>query len=124
MAKSDPNQLVDEPISGSPKDREAEVKELKQKSDIQKALKQTSGGPPAPSPTVEKKQKVFLGTYAVVLLLLTGLYYFLRRYVLHIGPFPQRAVLGAIAIATVVAVVKTIDVHLIDRVDDPVAEYN
>ncbi len=122
MPKSDPN-LIAPPVPAA-KDRESEVEELKRQSDVQKALKQTGGGPPAASPTVEKKQKMFLGTYALVLLLLTGLYYFLKLYVLNVGPFPQRAVLGAIAIATVVTVVKSIDVYLIDRVDDPVSEYN
>src|SRR5882762_7399066 len=128
MAESDPNLLFDAPVATapdrSPKDRESEVEALKQQSDVQKALKQTAGGPPTPSPTVEKKQKVFFLTYAVVLLLLTGLYYFLKHYVLQVGRFPPKAVLGAIAIATVVTAVKSIDVYLIDRVDDAVAEYN
>jgi small-conductance mechanosensitive channel len=38
--------------------------------------------------------------------------------------FSRRALLGAIAIATVVAIAKSIDVYLIDRVDDHVAQYN
>src|SRR2546425_209541 len=128
MSKSDPNNLVDQPVSGPPKDRESEVKELKQKSDVQKALKQTGGGKPAPSPTVEKKQKMFLGTYVLILLLLVGVYYLLKFHLVNIVPsllaFLMRADLGAIAIATVVALVKIIDVFLIDRVDDPVSEYN
>ena len=128
MSKSDSNNLVDQPVSGPPKDRESEVKELKQKSDVQKALKQTGGGKPAPSPTVEKKQKMFLGTYVLILLLLVGVYYLLKLHLVNIVPsllaFLMRADLGAIAIATVVALVKIIDVFLIDRVDDPVSEYN
>ena len=115
MPKSDPNDLVDEPVLSSPQEREAEVEELKRQSDIQKALKQTAGQP-QPSPTVEKKQKVFFGTYVVVLLLPGGLYYFLRSYVLNIGLFLPRAVLGAIAIATVITVVKSISTkHKVQR---------
>jgi small-conductance mechanosensitive channel len=38
--------------------------------------------------------------------------------------FLQRADLGAIGIATAIALFKSIDVYLIDRVDDPVAKYN
>jgi len=106
----------------------AQVEQLKQQSDIRKALKQTAGTPPAPSTTVAKKHKVFLGTYLLLLLLLAGFYYLLRLQLFGLTPallaFCQRADLGAISIATVLAVVKSIDVYLIDRVDDPVAEYN
>ncbi|MCU1266413.1 MAG: hypothetical protein JWM21_2731 [Acidobacteria bacterium] len=123
MPKSDPNNLVNEPVPSTPQERKAEVAELKQQSDIQKALKQTAGQP-QPSPSVEKKQKAFIGTYVVILLLLGGLYYILKLYVLRLGTFLPRAVLGAIAIATVITAVKSIDVYLIDRVDDPAAEYN
>jgi len=69
MVQSDPNNLVDEPVSSSLQDREEKVEELKQQSDIQKALKQTAGRP-EPSPVVQKKQKAFVGTYLVVLALL------------------------------------------------------
>ena len=103
------------------------VEELKQHGDIKKALEQT-GGPPVSRPQVEKKQKTFLLTYLVVLLLLLVIYYMLRLEFVPVGPalraFLHRADLGAIAIATVFTLVKSIDVFLIDRVDDAVAEYN
>jgi small-conductance mechanosensitive channel len=77
---------------------------------------------------VKKKQRLFLITYLVSVLLLTGLYYILRLEFLPLGPglraFLHRADLGAIAIATLITLVKSIDVFLIDRVDDAVAEYN
>lgn len=104
------------------------VEELKQHSDIKKALQQTAGVASVSSPHVEKKQKMFLVTYLVSLVLLAGLYYLLRLQFMPLGPalraFLQRADLGAIGIATVIALVKSIDVFLIDRVDDAVAEYN
>jgi small-conductance mechanosensitive channel len=57
-----------------------------------------------------------------------GLYFLLRVHLIPINPnllaFLQRATLGAIAIATVLAVARSIDVYLLDRIDDPVAEYN
>jgi small-conductance mechanosensitive channel len=106
----------------------AEVEELKQQSDIKKALEQTAGAQPKASPKVEKKHRFFLGTYVLFLLVLAGLYFLLKLHLITISPnllaFLQRATLGAIAIATVVAVAKSIDVYLIDRIDDPVAEYN
>ncbi len=125
MSKSDPSQRTESPLPNE--DLDSAVEELKQQGDIKKALQQTAGAQPAPS-TVQKKQKFFLGTYIVVLLVLGGLYYLLRLHLLGITAgvlsFLQRADLGAIAIATIVALFKSIDVYLIDRVDDPVAEYN
>lgn len=118
----DPNHLVDDAPSLSSKGQEAKVEELKQQSDIQKALQQTAVRPDA-NPTVKKKQKAFIGSYVIVFLLLGVLYYFVKYYV-HGLSFLPRAVLGAIAIATVITVVKIIDVYLIDRVADPVSEYN
>jgi small-conductance mechanosensitive channel len=127
MSKVDPTDLSPSPITELAKDRES-VRELKQQSDIKKALKQTSGVKHEPGPTVEKKQKLFLGTYVLGLLALGGLYYLLKLNLLNIAAtllaFLQRADIGAITIATLVAVFKSIDVYLIDRVDDPVAEYN
>ena len=122
MVQSDPNNLVDDQPALSSKGQEEKVEELKQQSDIQKALKQTAGRP-EPSPTVQKKQKTFVGTYIVVLIVLGVVYYFLRFY-LHVGTLLPRVVLGALGIATVITVVKIIDVHLIDRVDDTASEYN
>jgi small-conductance mechanosensitive channel len=121
MVRSDPNQLVDE-LASTSKDREEKVEELKQQSDIQKALQQTAGRA-EPSPTVQKKHKAFLGTYAVVFLVLGGFYYFVKYYAPALSFLP-RAVLGAIGIATVITLVKSIDVYLIDLIADPVSEYN
>jgi small-conductance mechanosensitive channel len=104
------------------------VEDLKQQSDVRKALKQTSGRRPEPGPAVKKKEKVVIGTYLLILLGLGGLYFVLRLNPFRIGPialsFLQRVNLGALALASLVAVVKTIDVYLIERVDDPAAEYN
>jgi small-conductance mechanosensitive channel len=104
------------------------VRELKQKSEVRKALKLTTGKPEPPSPAVEKKGKIFLGTYVSVMLVLGGLYFFFRLNPFNIGPillaFLERADLGAIGIATLVVVFKSIDIYLIGRVEDHIAEYN
>src|SRR5437773_11072299 len=104
------------------------VEELKQQGDIQKALQQTSGAAPVSRPQVEKKTKMFLVTYLVSLLLLAGAYYVLRVGSVPLGPalraFLQRMDLGAMAIATVIVLMKSIDVFLIDRVDNSAAKYN
>jgi small-conductance mechanosensitive channel len=128
MATAELNKTLARPGTDSSPDTKSKVEQLKQDSEIKKALEQTAGSKePAPL-TVNKKQKMFLGTYAVILLSLGALYYLLRLHVFNIGDasiaFLQRADLGALAIATVVAITKSVDVYLIDRVDDAVAEYN
>src|SRR3989454_4359075 len=128
MATTNPKDALAHQVSSSPARTKAKVEQLKQDSEIKKALEQTAGSrEPAPL-TVNKKQKMFLGTYVVILLSLGALYYLLRLHLFNIGDtliaFLQRADLGALAIATVVAIGKSIDVYLIDRVDDAVAEYN
>ncbi|HEY8187611.1 MAG TPA: mechanosensitive ion channel family protein [Pyrinomonadaceae bacterium] len=126
MSKPDQPPLVQGPEV--PERKSAAVEELKEQSDIKKALKQTPGAAPATSPTVEKKQKIFIGTYLLFLLLFAGFYYVLKLRFFPMSPtllaFLQRVDLGAMAIATVIVFVKSIDVYLIDLVDDPVAEYN
>ncbi len=128
MATTNLKDTLEHQVPSSPARTKAKVEQLKQDSEIKKALEQTAGGrEPAPL-TVNKKQKMFLGTYVVILLSLGALYYLLRLHVFNIGDtliaFLQRADLGGLAIATVVAIGKSIDVYLIDRVDDAVAEYN
>ncbi|HEV7398550.1 MAG TPA: hypothetical protein VGN86_18700 [Pyrinomonadaceae bacterium] len=93
MKQSNSDLLPDTSISGTA-DRASEVRELKQQSDVKKALEQTSGTQPGSSATVKKKQKMFVVTYLVTLLLLSGTYYFLRLQLLSSSPllaFLQRA---------------------------------
>src|SRR5438309_1723468 len=124
MAKSDASRVSASPLLDHATSTEAKVEQLKQHSDIQKALKQTAAAKETSSPTVEKKQKMFLGTYALVVVVLGAVYYILKLQLFNLGQpliaFLQRADLGAIAIATVIAAGKSIDVYLIDRVDDAV----
>ena len=103
------------------------VEALKLQDKIQKALKQTSSAPPA-SRSAPQRQKVFLGVYFLLLLLFGGLYYLLKFHAFSLTPsvhtFLIRACLGVMAIIIVVAVAQSIDVYLVNRVDDRVAEYN
>jgi hypothetical protein len=128
MAITNLKDTIGHQAPSQPARTKAKVEQLKQDSEIKKALEQTAGSREPARLSVDKKQKMFLGTYAVVLLSLGALYYLLRLHVFNIGEaliaFLQRADLGALAIATVVAIGKSVDVYLIDRVDDAVAEYN
>ena len=128
MAKTYATDLPAEPSAELAEDAES-VRTLKQQSDVDKALKQTAAiRTETTTPTVQKKQKIFTVTYVLVLLILGGVYYILKLNPFGIAAilraFLQRADLGAIAIATLVAIFKSVDIYLIDRVVDPVAEYN
>ncbi|HEY3580162.1 MAG TPA: mechanosensitive ion channel family protein [Pyrinomonadaceae bacterium] len=105
-----------------------DVEQLKQQEDVKRALKQTAGNKEIARPAVETKHKLFIGTYALVLIALGGVYYLLRlRFFGFAGrylPLLQRLTLGVMAIVLVLAIVKVISVYAIDRLDDEVTKYN
>ncbi len=107
---------------------EEKVEQLKQDSDVQKALDQTA----SPKETVifpaESKQRLFLGTYSVILLVLSGCYYLLRLRVFWVSesyqPFLQRLLLGTMAIVVAVGLAKAVDYYFVSRLTDSVSQYN
>jgi len=106
------------------------VERLKQDTEIQKALEQTAPPKPTPGVSVDRKHKFFLGTYLLLLILMSGCYYLLRLGLLpvQIGDssfrFLQRMLLGAIAIVITLAVAQASDFYFISRVEDSASEYN
>ena len=82
-----------------------DVEQLKQQEDVKRALKQTAGNKETARPAVETKHKLFIGTYALVLIALGGVYYLLRlRFFGFAGrylPLLQRLILGVMAIVLV-----------------------
>jgi small-conductance mechanosensitive channel len=108
------------------------VEQLKQDTTIQKALEQTAG--PQQKLELEQKiptkktQKIFLGSYLLLLLFLSGFYYLLRLRLFALAepyvPFAQRLLVGAMAMVTVAGTAKAIDVYLIRRVEDSASQYN
>lgn len=109
-------------------ERKAEVEQLKNQDDVRKALKQTAGNKEPVKPVVRTKEKVWIGTYALLLVGLGGLYYFLRlsffSFAAKYVPLLQRLTLGTMAIVLVLAVFKLVDVYVIGRLDDAVSRYN
>src|SRR6267143_2854304 len=107
---------------------EDKVEELKQHSDIQKALEQTAVPKQTISVPAEGKRKLFLGTYFTLLLLLSGSYYLLRLGLFYVGnpyrPFIQRMLVGSMAIVITLGLARTLDVYFITRVHDTVSKYN
>jgi small-conductance mechanosensitive channel len=104
------------------------VEQLKHDPEIKKALSQTASTGELAKPNVKTRHKVFLSTYVVALLALAGAYYISRLgFLSTLGAYLrlfQRLTLGGMAAVTVLAIARSIDVYFIDRLEDPVSEYN
>ena len=105
-----------------------EVEQVKQQEDVKRALKQASPVQPGETPKAETKDKVWLGTHGIVLVLLIAFYYVLQFRVFGFAarfiPFVQRLDKTAIVVVLLLAVAKLVDVYLIGRIDSPVSRYN
>ena len=106
----------------------AEVEQLKQNQDVQRALKQTATKREAAAPIVKTSHKVWLGTYALLLVGLGGLYYFFSLrffgFAAQYQPYLQRFTKGTALIVLVLALSQTASVFLIERVEDAASRYN
>jgi small-conductance mechanosensitive channel len=107
---------------------EEKVEQLKKDSEVQKALDQTASPNQTVNTPPKAKHRLFLGTYFVLLLLLSGCYYLLRLHLFHVGeaylPLAQRLLLGAMAIVIAVSVAKAVDYYFISSVADSASKYN
>jgi small-conductance mechanosensitive channel len=107
---------------------EEKVEQLKKDSEVQKALDQAATPKEAVLIPAESKQRLFLGTYAVILLLLSACYYLLRLRLFRVAeaylPLLQRLLLGTIAIVIAVGLAKVVDYYFISRLTDSVSQYN
>lgn len=105
-----------------------EVEQVKKQEDVKRALKQTSSVKPEQPPKAKTKDKLWLGTHAIVLMALVTLYYVLQfkvfGFAVRFIPFLQKLDKTAIAIVLLLAIGKTVDVYLIRRIDSPVARFN
>ena len=107
----------------------AEVEQLKQRPDVQAALSETSQTEPAPEkPKAETKDKVWFGSYVLLLVGLAVIYYLfnLRFFGLPrtVVDFLLRYTRGAILIVLVLTMSKAVQVYLIGRVHDTVNRFN
>jgi small-conductance mechanosensitive channel len=105
----------------------AEVEQLKRQEDIQKELKKTGGRPEA-APPVETKHKVWLGTYALVLIGLGAVLWLFGFEFFGLSEetraLVQRLTRGAILIVLILAVSKVVEAYLIERVDGAASRFN
>jgi small-conductance mechanosensitive channel len=110
--------------------RETQVEQIKQDEDVQRALKQTTPVQKAVEarPVSEAKEKLLLGTHALVLVALGSFYYlttlrffgFAAQYL----PLIHRLTRGTMAVVLVLAVEKLVNAYAICRVDDVISQYN
>ena len=104
------------------------VEQLKGQEDVRRALKQTASTKGTVKPVVETKQKVWIGTYVLLLLGLGGAYYLIRLGFFNFAgkylPLLQRFTLGAMVIVLVLAAFHLLSIYVIGRLDDNVSQYN
>lgn len=107
----------------------AEVEQLKEQEDVRTALKQTAGTKetmPPPAPALQ--DKLWFGTYILVLVVFLSLYYLLGSDIIPADiqyiPVLRSLVLGAFFIVLTGAIAKSIRVYWINQIDNRPARYN
>jgi small-conductance mechanosensitive channel len=107
---------------------EAEVEQLKQRTDVRRALKQTAGNKQPTKPKVAAKHKFVFGTYLLFLVGLGVVYYLLTLAYFGLSEtaraFLQRYTRGAILVVLVLLAEQLINAYFIGRLDDIVARFN
>ena len=109
-------------------ERQAHVEQLKQKDDVKLALKQASGSKKQAAPKAETKDKVWFGSYLLVLVGLGVLYYlFTLRFFGLNEPLVIRMLgytRGAIFIVFILSISKAVQVYFVGRIHDTVNQFN
>lgn len=109
--------------------KKAEIEQLKEQEDVKTALKQTARTKEAAvKPVAKMEDKLWFGTYILVLLALFALHYFLvsdffpteTRYLFLL----RQLTIGVILVVFVLAITKSIRVYLISQVENRPARYN
>jgi small-conductance mechanosensitive channel len=107
----------------------AEVEQLKEQEDVRTALKQTTGTKETmPKATPEARDRLWFGTYILVLLVLLAIYYLLGSDVVAAEakylPILRSLLLGAVLIVLTVTIAKSIRVYFISQIENKPARYN
>jgi small-conductance mechanosensitive channel len=108
---------------------QTEVEQLKEQEDIKIALNQTAGAnEAAPKPVAKLRDKLWFGTYVLVLLGLLALNYFLGSNFIptniqYISTL-RSLVIGGMFIVLTMAFSKSIQVYWISRIENRPAQYN
>lgn len=109
-------------------ERQAQVEHLKNQEEVKQALEQTPGSKEQAVPKAETKDKLWFGSYALLLIGLGVLYYL---FTLRFFGLPETLVArllgytrGAIFVVVVLTISKAVQVYLIGRIHDTVNQYN
>ncbi len=109
--------------------QQAEVEQLKEQEDIKTALKQTAGTKETLArPVAKLGDKLWFGTYLLVLLGLLALYYFLGSNLIpteikYISTV-RSLLVGGMLIVLTMAIAKSIQVYWISQIENRPARYN
>ena len=106
----------------------AEAELLKKQEDVKEALKQTSSTPTEAGPIAKTEDKLWFGAYALLLIVLGGVYYLLDARVISFTDAYQslfeRVVIGAAFVVLLLVVAKSVDLYIIAGIHSTAARYN
>ena len=110
-----------------PNELRTEVEQVKEQEDVKQALKQTSTVKTKEQPKAKTKDKLLLGTHAIIVLGLVVLYFFFQFRVFGFAsrfiPYLVKLDKSAIAVVLLLALAKVVDVYLIGGIDSAVSRY-
>lgn len=105
-----------------------EVEQVIEREEVKQALKQTGSIKPEEKPKAETKDKLWLGTHAIVFLALAAVYLVLQFSIFGFAarfiPWLQALIKSAMAVVLLLAVAKLVDVYLIGSIVSAVSRYN
>jgi len=105
-----------------------EVEQVQEQEEVKRALKQTTSAQPKEEPKAKTKDKVWLGTHAIILIGLGIFYYLLQFRVFGFAsryiPYIQKLSKSAIAVVLLLAIAKLVDVYLLGQIDSTVSRFN
>jgi len=106
----------------------AEAELLTKQEDVKEALKQASTTPVQAGPGVATGDKLWFGAYALLLLILGGIYYLLEARAFTLTEayqsFVQRLVIGAAFVVLLLVLAKSVDIYIIAGIHSTAARYN
>jgi small-conductance mechanosensitive channel len=109
-------------------EKKAQVEELKQQEDVKAALNQTTGKKDQAPPKTATKDKVWFGSYLLLLLGLGVLYYLFSLEYFGLSDNLRATLLrltrGAITVVLVLGIAKAVQIYLVSHIHHTVNRYN
>jgi small-conductance mechanosensitive channel len=107
---------------------EEKVEQLRQDSDVQKALDQTASPPHSAVASPQHSHRFFFSLSLILILLFSGGYYLTRLQLFHFNeaylPLIQRLLLGGMAILIASTLAKAVNYYFAKSVADAASRYN